>query len=145
MLAQAAGLTLPSIPYGVVLMVIGLGTEATADWQKSRFKKTHPAQFCNVGLFRLVRFPNYLGELVFWFGVWISAMSAYQGVLGWVLGSLGFICIELVMLGSSRRLEAKQSSRYGKTAAFQTYASQTPILLPFLPVYSLQNLKVYLG
>jgi steroid 5-alpha reductase family enzyme len=145
MSAQAADQTLPSVPYGVAIMVIGLGTEALADWQKSRYKKNSPAHFCNVGLFRVVRFPNYLGEMVFWFGVWISAMSAYQSVLGWVIGSLGFICIELVMLGSSRRLEAKQASRYGKDAAFQTYASQTPILLPFLPVYSLQNLKVYLG
>lgn len=145
MSAQAAGQTLPSIPCGVVLMVIGLGTEAGADWQKSRFKTQNPGHFCDVGLFRLVRFPNYLGEMVFWFGVWISAMSAYQNVLGWVLGSLGFICIELVMLGSSRRLETKQTGRYGKEAAFRIYASQTPILLPFLPVYSLQNLKVYLG
>ena len=49
------------------------------------------------------------------------------------------------MLGSSRRLELKQASHYGKDAAFRAYASQTPILFPFLPVYSLQNLKVYLG
>ena len=92
-----------------------------------------------------MRFPNYLGEMVIWLGVWISAMSAYQSLLGWVLGSLGFVCIELVMLGSSRRLELKQASRYGKDAAFRAYASQTPILLPFLPVYSLQTLRVYLG
>ncbi len=145
MSGQAAGQTLPSIPFGVAVMVIGLATEAGADWQKSRFKKSSPTHFCNVGVFRVVRFPNYLGEMVFWFGVWISAMSAYQSVLVWALGSPGFICIELVMLGSSRRLELKQISRYGKDTAFRAYASQTPILFPCLPVYSLQNLKVYLG
>ncbi len=119
MSAQADGQTLPSIPFGVVVMVIGLATEAGADSQKSRFKKSSPTHFCNVGLFRVVRFPNYLGEMVFWFGVWISAMSAFQSLLGWVLGSLGFVCIELVMLGSSRRLELKQASRYGKDTAFR--------------------------
>lgn len=50
-----------------------------------------------------------------------------------------------MMLGSSRRLEMKQSNRYGKYAAYRSYAGQTPILLPYLPVYSLQNLKVYLA
>lgn len=145
MSAQAAGRALPSAPVGVVLMVAGLGLEACADWQKSRFKRQNPSHFCDVGLYRIVRFPNYFGEMVFWFGVWISALSAYQGVLAWVLGGLGFICIELVMLGSSRRLELKQTDRYGADADYQAYARQTPILFPLLPFYSLQNLKVFLG
>ena len=91
-----------------------------------------------------MRFPNYFGEMLFWFGVWISAVSAYRSLLAWVLGSLGFVCIALVMLGSSRRLELKQAGRYGADAAFKAYASRTPILFPMLPLYSLQNLKVWL-
>ena len=92
-----------------------------------------------------MRFPNYFGEMVFWFGVWISAMSAYQSLLAWVLCGIGFVCIELVMLGSSRRLELKQTGRYGADAAYQAYARQTPILFPLLPLYSLRNLKMSLG
>ncbi len=145
MSAQAAGQTLRSTPVGVALMVAGLGVEACADWQKSRFKKKNPSHFCDVGLYRVVRFPNYFGEMVFWFGVWISAISAYQSLLAWVLGGLGFMCIELVMLGSSRRLELKQTTRYGADATYQAYAGQTPILFPLLPIYSLRNLKVFLG
>ena len=144
MSAQAAGQSLPSVPFGVALMVVGLGFEACADWQKSRFKKTNPSHFCDVGLYRIVRFPNYFGEMLFWFGVWISAVSAYRSLLAWVLGSLGFVCIALVMLGSSRRLELKQAGRYGADAAFKAYARRTPILFPMLPLYSLQNLKVWL-
>jgi len=82
--------------------------------------------------------------MVFWFGVWISALSAYQSLLAWVFGSLGLISIECVMLGSSRRLELKQADRYGADAAYQAYARQTPILFPVLPLYSLQNLKLSL-
>lgn len=145
MSAQAAGLALPSVPIGVALMAAGLGLEACADWQKSQFKIQNPSHFCDTGLYRVVRFPNYFGEMVFWFGLWISAMSAYQGVLAWGLGGLGFVCIELVMLGSSRRLELKQTGRYGGDAAYQAYISRTPILFPFLPLYSLRNLKLFLG
>jgi steroid 5-alpha reductase family enzyme len=143
--AQAAGLALPSTPIGVTLMVAGLGLEACADWQKSRFKKQNPSRFCDVGLYRVIRFPNYFGEMVFWFGVWISAMSAYRSPLAWMLGGLGFVCIELVMLGSSRRLELKQTGRYGADATYQAYARQTPILFPLVPLCSLRNLKVLPG
>ena len=142
---QAGGRAPPSAPFGVALMVLGLGLEACADWQKSRFKKDAPSQICDVGLYRIVRFPNYLGEMVFWLGVWISAISAYQTPLGWSLGGLGFACIELIMVGASRRLELKQTARYGADSAYQAYARRTPILLPLLPLYSLRRLKVFLG
>ena len=145
MSAQARGLPLPSLPAGLGLMAAALGLEATADWQKSRFKKLYPARFCDVGLYRVVRFPNYFAEMLFWLGVWISAISAYRSLSYWVLGTLGFLCIELVMLGSSRRLELKQSQRYGSDAAYGAYARKVPILFPILPIYSLRNLKVFLG
>jgi steroid 5-alpha reductase family enzyme len=145
MSAQAHARALASAPAGVVLMALGLGLEACADWHKSRFKKTSPTQICTVGLYRIVRFPNYFGEMVFWLGVWISALSAYQTPLAWGLGGLGFACIELVMLGSSRRLELKQIERYGGDSAYQAYARTTPILFPLAPLYSLRNLKVFLG
>ena len=139
--SQAAGHALPSAPFGVAVMVLGLGVEAAADWQKSRFKKVSPTRFCDVGLYRMVRFPNYFGEMVFWLGVWISAISAYQTPLAWGLGGLGFASIQLIMIGSSRRLELKQTERYGSDGAFQAYARRTPILLPLAPLYSLRTLR----
>ena len=143
--AQSAGLALPSAPIGVALMMSGLGLEAGADWQKSRFKKQYPSRFCDVDLYRIVRFPNYFGELVFWFGVWISAVSAYQSLLAWVLGGFGFVCIQLVMLGSSRRLELKQAAGYNADVSFQAYTEKTPILFPWVPLFSLRKLKLFLG
>jgi steroid 5-alpha reductase family enzyme len=78
MSAQAGGMTLTSAPVGILLMAAGLGLEACADWQKSEFKKRNPSRFCDVGLYSVVRFPNYFGEMVFWLGVWVSAMSTYR-------------------------------------------------------------------
>jgi len=145
MSAQAAEEPLRLTPVGVVLMAIGLVAEACADWQKSQFKKHNPSHFCDVGLYRVVRFPNYFGEILFWFGVWISAISAYQSLLAWLLGSLGFVCIAGIMIDSSRRLELEQTSRYGADPAYLAYARMTPILFPFLPLYSLRNAKVRVG
>jgi steroid 5-alpha reductase family enzyme len=142
---QARGSSLPSVFPGVVVMAIGLALEASADWQKSRFKTKAPLQFCRQGLYRIVRCPNYLGEMLFWLGVWLSGLSAYQTPLAWLLSCAGFITIELIMLGSARRLELKQTERYGAEAAYQVYRGSVPVLFPWVPLYSLKNLKVYLG
>jgi steroid 5-alpha reductase family enzyme len=142
MSAQAGGMALVSAPVGILLMSAGLGLEACADWQKSRSKRRNPSRFCDVGLYRVVRFPNYFGEMVFWLGVWVSASSTFQTLSTWALGSLGFLFIVLVMVGAGRRLELKQDKIYGSDAAYEAYSRRVPILFPFLPIYSLQSPKV---
>jgi steroid 5-alpha reductase family enzyme len=140
--AQAGGRSLASAPVGILLMAVGLGIEACADWQKSRFKKQNPSRFCDVGLFSVVRFPNYFGEMFFWFGLWVSAISNYRTLPVWAFGSLGLLCILSVMIGASRRLELKQSKNYASNAAYELYSRRVPILIPFLPLYSLRTPKV---
>lgn len=49
---------------GAVIMALGILLESTADLTKNSFKKKHPKQFCNVGIFKIVRCPNYLGEVL---------------------------------------------------------------------------------
>ena len=142
MSAQAGGMALASAPVGILLMSAGLGLEAFADWQKSEFKKRNPSRFCDLGLYSVVRFPNYFGEMVFWLGLWVSAMSTYRTFSAWALGSLGLLFIVLVMVGASRRLELKQSKTYASNAAYEAYVRRVPILLPFLPIYSLRSPKV---
>ncbi len=141
MSAQAGGIALASAPVGIMLMLAGLSVEACADWQKSRFETYNPFRFCDVGLYKVVRFPNYFGEMVFWLGVWVSALSTYRTLPVWVVGSLGFLFIILVMVGASRRLELKQEKLYGSEAAFESYSQRVPILFPFLPIYSPQSPK----
>ena len=46
---------------GLLFMGSGLVIEALSDKQKSDFKAQFPKQYCNVGLYRWVRCPNYFG------------------------------------------------------------------------------------
>ncbi len=62
---------------GLIIMTGGLLLEALADRQKSVFKAVHPGQFCDVGLYRWVRCPNYLGEILFWVGNWVVGLVFY--------------------------------------------------------------------
>ncbi|MEI7836787.1 MAG: DUF1295 domain-containing protein [Planctomycetota bacterium] len=139
------GGTLASQFPGLALMAAGLLLEAWSDHQKSAFKARQPGQFCNMGLYRLVRCPNYLGEIIFWIGGWIAGISSYSHWAHWAMSLSGLVCIVLVMLGSTRRLERKQEERYGRDPAYRKYAASVPILFLFLPVYSFRNLRVCLG
>ena len=129
---------------GLLLMVAGIITEGLADYQKSAFKRFSPQAFCNVGLYRWVRCPNYLGEILFWIGSWTMGLVFFTTPVRWIASLLGLLCLILIMLGSTRRLERSQERRYGDLPAYQEYVQTVPVLVPFVPVYTLQNIRVYL-
>lgn len=63
---------------GLALFVVGLGYEAIADWQLARFKRDPQSrgQVMDRGLWRHTRHPNYFGEAVLWWGLWLVAAAA---------------------------------------------------------------------
>jgi steroid 5-alpha reductase family enzyme len=63
---------------GLALFVFGLGYEAIADWQLARFKKapSNRGAVMDRGLWRHTRHPNYFGEAVLWWGLWLIAAGA---------------------------------------------------------------------
>ncbi len=129
---------------GLVIMGGGLLLETVSDKQKSDFKAHHPFQFCDVGLYQYARCPNYLGEIGFWVGNWILGIPYYDSPLKWIASLIGMVCIVLIMMGSTKRLEESQDSRYGSQPSYQTYVRTVPVLVPFVPIYSLKNLRVFL-
>jgi steroid 5-alpha reductase family enzyme len=129
---------------GLALMIAGLAIEALADRQKSAFKARHPSGFCKVGLYAWVRSPNYLGEITFWVGNWVSGLFFFNTGWYWVAGLSGLTCIVLIMIGSTKRLERSQGERYGSLAEFQEYVTTVPVLFPFVPVYTLKKVRVFL-
>ena len=125
---------------GAAVMLLGLIMESAADMQKNRAKKRNPRRFVDTGLYRLVRCPNYLGEMLFWTGAVISgigAVSSWQ----WTLVLLGYACIAYVMFSGARRLEIRQSKNYGNDPEYQQYVKQVPIMIPFVPLYSVEKYK----
>lgn len=126
---------------GFIISLAGLILESTADWQKNQAKKRNPGRFVDTGLFRLVRCPNYFGEMTFWTGVFISGITAYSGAGQWIVAILGYAGIIYVMFGGARRLEIRQDRTYGSDPAYQKYKSTTPIMIPFVPLYSVKKHK----
>ncbi|WP_454971644.1 DUF1295 domain-containing protein [Dorea sp.] len=116
-----------------------------SDLTKNRFKKEHPKRFCDVGLFRIVRCPNYLGEVLIWTGVFLSGVTVLHGTLQWVAAVSGWVCIVYIMFDGARRLELRQNKNYGSDPEYQKYVKTTPILLPFIPLYSVAKYKWLVG
>ena len=135
----ASELDLPAI-VGLVLMVVGIGMEALADKQKSDAKKKNPGRFVDTGLYRFVRCPNYLGELLLWIGVFVSGFGYMTG-WQWIPAILGLMLIFYVMLSGARRLELRQNASYSNDPEYQQYVTTVPIILPFIPLYSVVKYK----
>ncbi len=130
---------------GLAALFGGLALETWADRQKSAYKLLHPDRFCDVGLYRWVRCPNYLGEVIVWVGSFAAGVGAYGHWARWTTATVGLVCILLIMVGSTRRLELKQDERYGEREDYRAYVAKTPILWPLLPIYSFRNARIYLG
>jgi hypothetical protein len=71
-------------------------------------------------------------------------ITFYSTPLVWIGSLAGLVCIFLIMFGSTRRLERAQDRRYGDLPDYQQYIRSVPVLFPYVPVYTLKNIRVYL-
>ena len=124
---------------GMVISAAGLLLESEADKQKSAQKKVRPDMVATQGLYKIVRCPNYLGEIIFWTGVLISGTTGLKGAGQWIMAIIAWICIVYIMFNGAQRLEKRQMGRYGKDPEYNAYADKTPIIIPFLPIYHLNK------
>lgn len=125
---------------GAGIMALGLILETASDIQKNNAKKRNPKRFVDTGLYRLVRCPNYLGEMIFWTGVLVCGIGALS--LGqWIVAAIGYVGIIFVMFSGARRLELRQDKNYGADPEYRKYVTTVPILLPFIPLYSVKKHK----
>ena len=139
-LENGAGTDTPLL-VGLCVSGCGLIVESAADLQKNAAKKVNPRRFVDTGLYRIVRCPNYFGEMLFWTGVFVGGVSALHGVWQWVAALCGYLGIIYVMFGGARRLEMRQNRTYGSDPAYQAYVKKTPIMVPLIPLYSVEKYK----
>ena len=124
---------------GFAISVFGLILESIADKQKSAQKKERPDMVATKGLYKMCRCPNYLGEILFWTGVFVSGVTTYAGIGQWITTVLAYVCIVYIMFNGAQRLEKRQMERYGDNEEYNTYANKTPIIIPLLPIYHLNK------
>ncbi len=96
-----------------------------ADYQRYRFSKSNPGKVCNVGLWKYSRHPNYLGEILMWWGVFLILISMdpylwWTGI-GALLNNVLFTTISIPLM-EKRQLSNKSD--------YKNYQIETSKLIP---------------
>lgn len=120
---------------GLLIWVAGFATEATADWQKSRFRAdpANKGRFISTGLWAWSRHPNYFGEIVLWVGIAVIAVPVLQGWQWVTLVSPLFVILLLTRVSGVPMLEKRADRTWGGQADYEAYKARTPILVPRPP------------
>jgi len=127
-LSSAAPLS--AIDYaGVALWIFGFSFETIADWQLARFK-ADPASRGRVldsGLWRYTRHPNYFGEAVLWWGLFLIALAAGGG---WTVFAPILMTILLLKVSGVALLEKDIGER---RPDYHDYIARTNAFIPGPP------------
>lgn len=117
---------------GLAVWVIGLAIETIADAEKFAHKRIRGAKWTSTGLWRFSRHPNYFGELLCWWGVFLFVSGDLAGVTRWLalIGPLSITGVILFLTGVPQ-LEASAERKWGSDPAYQHYKATTSLLIPW--------------
>ncbi|GFS34071.1 3-oxo-5-alpha-steroid 4-dehydrogenase [Actinidia rufa] len=121
---------------GWIMWSIGITVEAIADQQKLTFKNSQEnrGKWCSVGLWKYTRHPNYFGEILLWWGIFVASTPVLEGG-EWlvILGPL-FLTLLLLFISGIPLLEESADKKFGNVAGYRVYKSTTSPLIPLPPL-----------
>ena len=120
---------------GAAVWLVGLLVEAVADAQKAAFrgKEENRGRFVASGLWRYSRHPNYFGEMLVWWGLFLYTVPALHGAAFAVVIGPVFITLLLLFVSGIPPLERSADEKYGSDPAYRAYKRRTSILVPLPP------------
>ena len=113
---------------GVMIWLIGFYFEVVGDRQLEQFKKNkqNKGKLLTDGLWSLTRHPNYFGEAICWWGIFLISLTGLGN--SWLIISPIVINLLLVFVSVAPLLEEK----YKEREDFKVYASKTPKFFPII-------------
>lgn len=114
---------------GAGLWLVGVGFEATADFQLEQFRgnPANKGTVMQTGLWRYSRHPNYFGDACVWWGIFLIAAEHWPGVL--TIGAPIIMSFLLTKGSGVRILDKHMSGRPG----WAEYAARTSPFFPLPP------------
>jgi steroid 5-alpha reductase family enzyme len=122
-------------PFGVIQIIgltiwtFGFVLEFLADSQLKSFlaNQNNHGKILQDGLWRYSRHPNYFGEVLQWWGLWLIIFTLPFGWLALI--SPVMITVLILFVSGVPLLENK----YKNNKNYQNYAKRTSIFVPWLP------------
>lgn len=115
------------------LSVAAVILQGTADCQMHRYRRNRNGVFMRDGLWKYSRHPNYLGEILMWWGVALSVISVFPNV--WYLGVGALANTVLFLVVSIPMADGRQAMKPG----FEEYKKETNMLLPIKKQWGLSQ------
>ena len=122
----------PWILPGLAVMLAATVLEFISDRAVHRFLRENPGtcRTCDVSVWKYSRHPNYLGEMSFWFGIFLAFVGVRPDI--WYMG-LGFLPIHILFLTASIPMMEKHNAE--RRSDYAEYQSRTSVLF-LLPQHS---------
>jgi protein-S-isoprenylcysteine O-methyltransferase Ste14 len=110
---------------GIAFFLLGSWMNSWAEYERHRWKQRpeHRGRLYTLGLFRLCRHPNYLGDLISFSGLALIAGRWIAGIIPAIMFA-GFVFVNVPMLDSHL------AEHYGED--FAAYARHTRKLIPWI-------------
>jgi steroid 5-alpha reductase family enzyme len=120
---------------GVGIWALGLLIETISDWQKYTFRNNpkNKNKWIQSGLWKYSRHPNYFGEMLVWWGIFIFAVPFMSGISFLNILSPIYITSILLFVSGVPLLEKVYDKKYGKDPKYKEYKKKTSLLIPFFP------------
>ena len=126
---DGGGRDLGAVDVIALLMILaGVALEHFADVDLRRFNRTKsPGDVLDQGLWSRSRHPNYLGEMLWWWGLWVFALAADPG--SWWVG-IGALAMTVMFFAASIPIAEQRSAE--RRPGWEAYKARTPMVLPRL-------------
>jgi len=116
---------------GLAVFITGLSIETVADFQKLKFHNdiANKGIWINSGLWKYSRHPNYFGEIIIWFGLYIFAVQSFNIYTALMaLVSPLSISLLLIFISGIPLLEKSADKKWGSDKKYLEYKRKTSVL-----------------
>jgi steroid 5-alpha reductase family enzyme len=115
---------------GIVVWATGLAFESIGDWQLARFKAdpANQGEVMDRGLWRYTRHPNYFGDFLVWWGLYLVALATVDA--WWTIVGPLVMSVLLIRVSGAALLERSLRKR---RPGYEGYVRRTSSFFPRRP------------